>query len=237
MILHLVTRPTVDCEPLVSDLRSMGRTVLCDPVIEIEFYPGKDIDFTGVQAFVITSANGVRALKQYPVPFDTPVYCVGDASATEARKSGFEKVFSAQGDVTNLATLICKQLNPGNGVLFHPAASELAGDLKGELERSGFCYRREILYYAAASKVFFPATINQLKTNNINEISFFSPRSSRIFSQLVATSGLNVTLAGCRIFCLSYAVSESLRVFDQAKIYTASEPTGDAMKQLIMKNT
>ncbi|WP_020590325.1 uroporphyrinogen-III synthase [Kiloniella laminariae] len=237
MILHLVTRPTVDCEPLVSDLRSMGRTVLCDPVIEIEYYPDKDIDFTGVQAFVITSANGVRALRQYPVSRDVPVYCVGDASATEARKSGFGKVFSAQGDVANLATLVCKQLNPHAGLLFHPAASELAGDLKGDLERSGFDYQREILYSATASRALLTTTINQFKSHNIKEISFYSPRSSKIFSQLITASGLNLTLAGCRIFCLSSAVSESLRAFDQAEIYTAAEPTGDAMKQLIMKNS
>ncbi|MFD2205004.1 uroporphyrinogen-III synthase [Kiloniella antarctica] len=233
MIKHLVTRPVVDHEPFVSELKTMGRDVILFPVFDILFYPEDKLDLSNVQAILITSANGVRALCQNSNDFSFPVYCVGNSSAEAARDAGFEKVYSANGDVADLAELVCENLPLGGGVLVHPAASKLAGDLGKILTAKGFCYQRKILYEAKAITQLNFVVTNLIKSNNIKEISFFSPRSSRTFSKLLKQEKLEDKLQGCRAYCLSPAVSKYLEDIKGMEVVAAEHPTRQSLLRLM----
>lgn len=233
MIKHLVTRPTVDQEPFISELKAVGREVVLSPVFDIHFFEGANLDFSNVQAILITSANGVRAICQRSNDFNLPVYCVGDSSAQAARHAGFENVFSANGDVADLAELISSNLNPNEGRLLHPAASKLAGDLGGLLRVRGFHYQREILYEAKALESLNSSIINQTKCNEIKEISFFSPRSSRIFLKLLKRAEIEKELIECRAYCLSSAVAKHLEHIQGVEIKISDRPTRQSLLKLI----
>ena len=57
----LITRSEVDAEPLAALLYARQVETLIDPMISIELIPGTSLDLSGVQALLMTSANGVRA--------------------------------------------------------------------------------------------------------------------------------------------------------------------------------
>ncbi len=211
----------------------MGRNVVLSPVFDIDFFEGEALNFSDVQAILITSANGVRALCRRSHRFEVPVYCVGDSSAYAARQAGFETVVSANGDVSELANLVVSALRPEGGALLHPAASKLAGDLGGILAGKGFDYRREILYEAKAKECLKIDVLNQLNLNKINELSFFSPRSSKIFVRLLKHQKIEGKLEGCRAFCLSVAVAKHLDEIEGLEIIISDQPTRQSINALI----
>ncbi|WP_085907820.1 uroporphyrinogen-III synthase [Kiloniella majae] len=238
MITHLVTRPQADQEPFASDLRQLGREVYFDAVFDIVFRDSAELDLaelnlSGVQAVLFTSANGVRAYQLNSKDRSLPAFCVGDSSAAAARKNGFEKVYSANGDVSDLAELVRTKLKPKSGTLLHPAASKIAGDLQTDLSQSGYAYRREILYEAMSSTALLQQTGNLLKNNKIKEISFFSPRSSKIFLALIAQENLLPSLEGLTIYCLSKAVADCFDEIPGLKLLVSEQPNRADMIKLI----
>ena len=111
MITHLVTRPQADQEPFASELRLLGREVCFDAVFDIVFQNSAELDLSDVQAVLFTSANGVRAYQLNSKDRSFPALCVGESSAEAARECGFEMVYSANGDVGDLAKLVQAKLS------------------------------------------------------------------------------------------------------------------------------
>ena len=101
----LVTRPAEDAGPLVAALKEIGAEATVEPLLAIVFHPGPPLDLQGVQALLVTSANGARAFARRNAERALRVLTVGEASARESRALGFATVESASGDVAALARL------------------------------------------------------------------------------------------------------------------------------------
>lgn len=208
---HLITRPQTDLEPFRSELEALGLHTLHDPVFDLVFMtPERPLTLDGVQALLMTSANGVRAFARVSKRRDVSVFAVGDSTAQQARDAGFSDVRSAGGDLDHLISLVSEQVNAEQGALFHPAASVRAGDLGQALTGRGFVYRRAVLYTARPAQALRPETIQLLRAGKISSLSFFSPRSAQTFITLAQHAGLMDSLCGCVAFCLSPAVAIEL---------------------------
>ena len=97
----LVTRPVEDAGPLVAVLNGLGMAATAEPLLDIVFHPGAALDLAGVQAILMTSANGVRAFAARTPERTLPVLAVGDASAGAARALGFTSVAGAAGEIAS----------------------------------------------------------------------------------------------------------------------------------------
>ncbi len=232
--LALLTRPRPDSEALAGLLRERGVASLIEPVIEIlPLANAKLPELDDMQALLITSANGVRALVAQlgppPEARHMPLLAVGPASAEAAREAGFEKVRTAGGDVTALAALARERLDPTAGPLLHIAGSQMAGDLAGELQGSGFEVRRQALYEARPSAAFSPAAQEALAGGKIDMVLFFSPRSARAFVTLIRAAALDSALAQTAAICLSANVAEAAAAATWRRIRTARKPEQAAL--------
>ena len=58
----LLTRPEEDAAPLADELSALGHSVVLAPMMRVRFVDGMVPDLDGVQAVLLTSANGARAL-------------------------------------------------------------------------------------------------------------------------------------------------------------------------------
>ena len=170
-----ITRPAEDAAELASSLRAEGIEVLIEPLLRIAFAAGPPLDLTGVQALLATSANGVRAFARRNRERDIRVLAVGDATARIACEAGFARVESASGDVTGLAELVRRSLDPASGPLLHVTATQVAGDLGGALAHAGFAYRREVLYEAGAVNGLSQELASSLDRTVIDGVLVFSP--------------------------------------------------------------
>ena len=231
----LITRPVEDSGAFAAALRARGHACDIAPMLVIAPAPEAKgpLDLSGVQAILFTSANGVRAFAALSENRALPVFAVGEASAEAARAAGFARVASAAGDVEDLTRLVAARLDPAQGALFHGAAREVAGDLKGALESHGFTIRREVLYEARAAEALSPSVRTSLSNGEIDAVSFFSPRTAETFVALARAAGLEAQLARCDALCLSVAVAQAVRVLSWRSVRVAARPNQDALLESI----
>jgi uroporphyrinogen-III synthase len=231
----LVTRPAADAAPLVAALARLGIEAASEPLLDIVHRPGPPLDVKGVQALLVTSANGARAFAARNPERDLPVLAVGDASAAAARALGFARVESASGDVAALAELCKRRLDPGKRPLLHVAGTRVAGDLGGELGRAGFQYRREVLYEARVATRLTEATRAAIESGTLDGVLFFSPRTAASFVALVREAGIAAHLSHLAAFCLSAAVAEKARAATWGRIVVAERPEQDSLLAAIAR--
>ena len=153
----LITRPEPDAAALGAALATKGIDSLIEPMLSIRPVAGATIELTDIQGLLFTSANGIRAFASLtPAQSLTParqlpVFAVGDATAAAARTAGFETVSAADGDVTGLAEMVRRRVDPAAGGLLHIAGSAVAGDLSGTLEADGYRVERRVLNASEAT--------------------------------------------------------------------------------------
>ena len=229
----LVTRMRPEADHLADLLVAQGHEALIEPLLEILPVQGDPASLLGdlaeVQALLFTSANGVRAFAALSDVRSLPVFAVGDSTAAAARAAGFATVESAGGDVEDLAALVGRRLDPMQGALFHAAARQVAGDLKGALEVRGFRLRRAVLYEAVAVSTLSPATLDALRARDVDAVLLFSPRTGETFVRLVREYDLIASLVPCRAVCLSAAVAATVDALDWAGVEIAEQPTQEAL--------
>ncbi|HMA14160.1 MAG: uroporphyrinogen-III synthase [Bacteroidota bacterium] len=227
----LVTRPREDAAGLVAALADRGHEALVEPLLTI--VPRDAVDWPagheGAQALLVTSANGVRAFARADSRRGLPVYAVGDASAAAARALGFRSVTSAAGDVHDLAALVTARVDPKAGPLLHPAASTLAGDLRGMLAAAGFEVLRVVLYDARPVTALSPEAARAIREGAVDAVALFSPRTAAAFAGLVAAAGLQAACAGIAAVCLSDAVATALGGTAWRRVAVAARPDQPAL--------
>ena len=225
----LVTRPKEDAEKVARSLRERGIEPVIEPMLSIRSIPNPAIDLVGVQALLFTSANGVRAFAAASKERALPVFAVGEATADAARLAGFDGVETAGGDVTSLASLVSRRLDPEKGALFHGAGNVSAGDLAGSLKRSGFMVKRTVLYEAVAAAEISPVSTAFLRESGVIVALFFSPRTAATFVTLIRKAGLDGACRSMVAICLSPAVAEATRILPWRELRTAASPRWPAM--------
>jgi len=229
----LITRPREDAQGLARALEARGLEVQLEPLLDIVLRQGIALPLDGVQGFLATSANGVRALAANGAPRDLPLWAVGAATADCAKALGFSIVDRAGGDVSALADLVMDRVDPGAGALLHAAGSALAGDLSGMLGAQGITVRRLTLYDARPVEAFSPALIAALDADAMGLALFFSPRTAATFARLMDVAGRGDACRAISAYALSRAVAERLAVLPWRQVRIAREPDQAALLAVI----
>ena len=229
----LLTRPIRDSRALAKIIRALGFKSVIAPILDISILEGSKLNCNDVAALAMTSANGVRAFSERSGRRDFAVYAVGDSTAWAAQQFGFSNVFSAAGNVSDLADLIIKSVDPDMGVILHPAATHVAGKLKERLVEAGLKYRREIIYESVTATDFSPKISNMIKAGQIDGVLLFSPRTSFSFKFLINKAGLSQNLKSMRAYCLSPAVATNVRSLPLLEICIAENPDQESLLKLL----
>lgn len=220
----LLTRPEEDNQKLANILVRLNHKVSCEPLLNIIYYENETIKLHDFQAVLFTSANGVRALSKNGQDRNIPCYTVGDATAAEAKQAGFKTITSAAGNIHNLAEIIIKSRDPKNGPLLHISGKDMAGDLGGVLRNSGFSVTQHQLYKAVKTPHLSQKTKDMITAREITHIPFYSPRTAKIFSDLIQSENLSPHLTKMTAVCLSSAVSDMINSLSWHKIVIAKQP-------------
>lgn len=232
----LLTRPKEDSEPLARILAELGHEVLIAPLMEIVLRKQAELSLDGVQALLATSSNGVRALATHPqgaAALALPLIAVGEATARTAREAGFRDVKVAGGNVDALAALVRESLEPERGRLLHIAGRNRAGDLNTALSAYGFRVDVATLYAAEAATALPERVRSALQVGELDAVLLYSPRTARIYVDLVRSGTDDLLVAARRLhhLCLSRAVARELDSLglSSKKILVAAAPRQDAL--------
>jgi uroporphyrinogen-III synthase len=229
----LVTRPLDDSLETAARLTLLGHEAVVAPLLEIRFQDGNDISLHAVQAILITSANGVRALARRTRRRDVPVFAVGRQSAEEARDAGFTDVRNADGGSAALATAAAGWADPGAGALLHVTGVDTAGDLAGTLEATGFTVRSETLYEAVQVKDLPDAARTALQANAVDAALLFSARSAEAFVNGVKKANLEAPCTRVVAVAISPAAAAPLSALAFKELRIPPHPNQDAMLALL----
>ena len=231
----LITRPHEDAKTLAEALAARGVEAIVEPVLEIAPLAASEVDLGGVQAILLTSANGARALAAATRRRDVGVLAVGEATAAAACAAGFSEVAAAGGDVEALAALAGERCDPAAGALIHVSGSVVAGDLGGRLMARGFTVRRAVLYEAREAAKLSDATMAALSRGALDAVLLFSPRTANAFVTLAEQAGLAPALGRVEALCLSAAVANAARRVGWQEVRVAARPEQAALLALVAR--
>ena len=231
--LVLVTRPALEAAETAVRLRERGFAPFIEPMLQIVPRPGPMLDLAGVQAILITSGNGARALAQRTAVRDLPVYAVGDATAAALKTLGFASVRNAGADAEALAKLVGQSCSPAAGALLHARGEAVQNDPALPLTEAGFAVRPVVLYEACPVSAFSPALERTMRERRLRHALFFSSRTAEAFVRLAGAAGLLAPCESMEACCLSPAVAAALDGVRWRAVRIAVRRDLDAMLDLL----
>jgi uroporphyrinogen-III synthase len=218
----LVTRPEPGASATAAALAARGHAALLAPCLQIEPLPVRLP--AQAAALIITSGQAVAAL---PAAWaETPVYCVGDATAARLRQAGFHRVESAAGDARDLARLIIARRRPGLHVMAVGERHGLA--LARQLRAAEIAVVRRTVYRARPLRALGDAAAAALREGGLDGVLFYSAESARAFARLAPSGTAPLTA-----YALSAAVASAAQALPWTKIRVAVAPTEADMMALL----
>ena len=229
----LITRPRVEGEHLAQTLGRRGIEAMVEPMLVIRHCAAALPAIEELQAILLTSANGARALAAASRCRDAPVYAVGEQTARAAAEAGFARVRAGGGDIEALTATVARELRVDAGPLLYVCGAERAGDLAGGLGDRGFSVVPAVLYDAVAAEALSPACAAALDGAEIDAALFFSPRSAAAFVSLAGHAGVERSCAAVTALCLSAAVAEAAAAIAWRAVRIAVRPETPALLALL----
>lgn len=228
----LVTRAEPEASRFVDALRAKGHEPLLAPLLRHDTLATPS-DFEAkldeVQAVLLTSANGARALAKATRRRDLRLLVVGDATAETAESLGFHDTLSASGDAAALAVLVRKQVRADSGPLLHAGGAVTAGDLVGQLAAAGYTIAHAALYETRLADTLPFDVERALAEGTVDAVALFSPRTAEAFVKLAGRPETAGGLARTAAVAMSQAVAERASSLPWRAVAVAERPTQDEM--------
>ena len=181
----LLTRPLEDSKDLIMRFKELGHQVSHLPVITIEKKDYEDPNYNEFKGIIFTSSNAIKNLDISKINKDIFCFCVGNATEKIAKEKGFQNIFTAEGNVSNLKEIILQNFDPKNGNLIYVSGELVSYDLDKELKLEGYYVKRIINYSVNSNEKLSDEFVGQLK-NSIPEIVFiYSENSARSYLNLL----------------------------------------------------
>jgi uroporphyrinogen-III synthase len=223
----IITRPEDDALALKAKLESRGHTAILAPLLKIVPRVDAYIPPLAYQFICATSANALKYLQVEDRLKTTPLLAVGPQSLSAARRQGFHHVEAHGGNVHGLASHAATNFDPKKGPVLYLSGAETSADLQAILMAAGFAVERVILYDAVSQT---PQDIaGSLK--GADGVLLYSPRSARLWSELMSGAGLETTALLPIYYCMSENVAKALPQTWQKRV--AKTPDEAAMLALL----
>lgn len=226
-MLLIITRPEADALPLKAKLESLGHSVILTPLLKIVPRPDAYIPPLAYQLVCATSANALKSVHLDDGIKKIPLLAVGPQSLAAAKQEGFKNCQAHGGDVQGLAAHVTANFDPKNGPVLYLSGAETSSNLRALLKQSGFAVERVIIYDAVIQT---PPEIDKALAK-ANGVLLYSPRSARIWCDLMVKSGLDMEAAAPTYYCLSDNVAKILPQPWQKRV--AKTPDEAAMLALL----
>ncbi len=232
----LVTRPSPDNETTAATLRARGHEVLLAPALRFEPIPLPALAEADYAAVIVTSANALRAvatqLKHHPL-VELPLFAVGEQTASAARRVGFAKVISADGDAEALRELVAHSVRTASADATRPllylAGADISRDLAGELGARGLEVVTLTTYRMAPVAELPREVSDAFAANRIEAVLHYSTRSAQAFLEAARSAGVEISALAIPQFCISGSVAQVLREAGAARVAVAAAPNEEAL--------
>ncbi|MDA8845729.1 uroporphyrinogen-III synthase [Candidatus Pelagibacter bacterium] len=215
----LFTRPLEDCHEMILKFQSLGHEISHLPLINIEGLKYEAPNYSEFKAIIFTSANAVKFLDIKNIDKKLKCFCVGSATEKKVRSVGFQNVFAAEGNVSNLKELILQNFKPSDGKLIYISGEIISSDLDKELISNGYTIERLINYRANPIEKYDESFIEKLKLK-MPEITYIYSQNSAInFLKVIKNYQLETLWMNTNLMCIGEKTSSILNEIKWKKIF------------------
>ena len=215
----LFTRPLEDSHELILKFQSLGHEVSHLPLINIEGLKYVSLNYSDFRGIIFTSANAVKFLETKNIDKKIMCFCVGSATEKEARNSGFQNVFAADGNVNNLKELILQNFNPSDGQLLYISGEVISSNLDQDLKSNGYAIKRVINYRTNPIEKYDEDFIEKLKLKMPEIIYIYSQNSAINFLKIIKNYQLETLWMNTNLMCIGEKSSSILNEIKWKKIF------------------
>lgn len=232
----LVTRPQPDCRRTADKLRAAGHVAVEAPLLEFRSCPPASFGLQTVAALAVTSRRSVTVLSHHTeieLLRKLTVFAVGEATAGACRSAGFERVFTAGGDLEALANLVCRHKEEISGrQLLYLAAADRAGDLVGLLAKMDIECRLSVVYAMEPVAGFPVDALSAVRQRHTDRILVYSRRTAEVLQDLIVSEGLEHNFSGLPVYAISQQAAEPISKI--MKVHVADAPNEKALLDLAL---
>ena len=215
----LLTRPLEDSREMILKFQSLGHEVSHMPLINIEGIKYDNLNFSGFKGIIFTSSNAIKFLDIKLINKKIICFCIGSATEKKARSSGFQNVFSVDGNVHNLKELILQNFNSSDCKLLYVSGEIISNDLDQILISEGYNIQRIINYKANPVEKFSDTFIEKLKINMPEIVYIYSENSAISFLNLIKNYKLVNLWMDTNLMCIGEKTSAVLNEIKWKKIF------------------
>ena len=215
----LLTRPLDDCKDLILRFKSLGHKVSHLPVIKIENVNHDKVNFDEFGGIIFTSANAVKNLNTSNINKQINCFCVGSSTEREAKESGFQNIFCADGNVNNLKEVILQNFDQKKGNLLYVSGEIISSNLDKDLISEGYKVKRIINYSVAPIEEVSDEFIRDLKSSIPDMVYVYSENSARNYLNLLKKYNLSDYWMDTNLMCLGEKTSSVLNEIKWKKIF------------------
>ena len=206
-----LTQAAEDARASAAALEARGHQVVRAPLVTAERAPLPKINLAGAQGFLVTSAEGARALADLVGVRTFPVFADSDVTAAALRGLGFRQVFAAKDDAADLAKLVERSITPANGALIYACSTAAPVNLPTMLGNMGFAVRPAPLYTLKRTEKIPAALRAALEAKSIDAALFLSADEARAFVALIQREQLEPLVSSLPTVAASPVVAAPLR--------------------------
>ena len=215
----LLTRPLEDSREMILKFQSLGHEVSHMPLINIAGIKYDNLNFSGFKGIIFTSSNAIKFLDIKLINKKIICFCVGSATEKKARSSGFQNVFSVDGNVHNLKELILQNFNLSDGKLLYVSGEIISNDLDQQLISEGYNVKRIVNYSAKPVEKFNEVFIEKLKLKMPEIVYVYSQNSAISFLNLIKNYQLVDHWMDTNLMCIGEKTSMVLNEIKWKKIF------------------
>ena len=215
----LLTRPLDDSKDLIMRFKFLGHQVSHLPVINIEKKDYDEPNFDEFKGIIFTSSNAIKNLSISKINKDICCFCVGNATEKIAKEKGFQNIYTAEGNVSNLKEIILQNFDPKKGNLIYISGEIISYELDKELKSEGYSVKRLINYSVISNNKLSDEFIEQLKTSIPEIVFIYSENSARSYLNLLKKYNLIDNWMNTNLMCLGEKSSSILNEIKWKKIF------------------
>ena len=215
----LLTRPIEDSRELIIKLNNLGHKVSHLPVINVVGEEYRDFSEEEFKGIIFTSSNAVKNLNLKNINKNIQCFCVGSATERTARINGFQKVYSADGNVSNLKEIIIQNYNAKNEKLIYVSGEIITTNLDKDLISEGYNVDRIINYKVLPVENLDLKFLKELKSSIPEVVFIYSQNSAKSFLSIIKKYELNDYWMNSNLMCMGEKTSRVLNEIKWKKIF------------------
>jgi len=215
----LLTRPFDDCKELILRFKSLGHKVSHLPVIIVDAIKYNEPNYNEFKGIIFTSANAIKNLNTSKINKNIKCFCVGSSTEKIAKKSGFQNIFCAEGNVNNLKEIIIQNFDKKNGSLIYICGEMISYNLDKDLILEGYSISRLVNYTVKPTEEIRDEFIKDLRSIIPTIVFIYSENSARSFLNILKKYDLQDEWMETNLMCLGERASSVLNEIKWKKIF------------------